>query len=177
MTLAMIDPARIHPLRVLILDVDGVLTDGGIQYSTNGEELKTFHVRDGSGIKYWSRAGHRTALLSGRESTVVKRRADELGISPVKMGAKVKLPAFEEILAELQVQAHECAYMGDDLPDIPVMRKVGLAIAVADAVSEVREISAAVTERPGGRGAVREVIETLLKVQGRWGGVLERYLP
>lgn len=176
-TLNELDPGVIQPVTALILDVDGVLTNGGIQYASDGQELKTFHVRDGSGIKYWCRAGHQAALLSGRESSMVALRATELGIETVVMGAKDKLPALEGILKNLQVSVQQCAYVGDDLPDIPVLRAVGLGIAVADAAEEVKETALAVTERPGGAGAVREVVEFLLKAQGRWDGILARYLP
>jgi YrbI family 3-deoxy-D-manno-octulosonate 8-phosphate phosphatase len=166
---------RLAGLRLLVLDVDGVLTDGGIVYSDAGAEIKRFHVRDGSGIKYWCRAGHRCAFLSGRASPVVERRAAELGVGTVRLGAKVKLPVFREILEALQVTAEETIYVGDDLPDLPPMREAGLAVAVAGAVAEVRDAADAATEHSGGDGAVREVVEAVLQAQGRWDGILERY--
>ncbi len=175
--LAQLPADRLQGIRGLILDVDGVLTDGGIVYTDAGEEMKRFHVRDGSGIKYWIRAGHRVALLSGRSSPVLQRRADELSIAVVHMGAKNKLPVFQEILKELQLTAKECAYVGDDLPDLPPLRAAGLGIAVADAVQELRDAADAVTEQCGGHGAVREVIEALLRAQGLWDRILERYRP
>jgi 3-deoxy-D-manno-octulosonate 8-phosphate phosphatase (KDO 8-P phosphatase) len=164
-------------IRLLICDVDGVLTDGGIIYGTDGLEIKKFHVRDGSGLKFWIRAGHQAAVLSGRESPVVERRAAELGIRLVEQGAKEKLPALERILAAADCPAAEAAYIGDDLPDLPVFHKVGLRVAVADAVAELRREADLVTRAAGGRGAVRELIELLLKAQGRWSGIMARYEP
>jgi 3-deoxy-D-manno-octulosonate 8-phosphate phosphatase (KDO 8-P phosphatase) len=168
---------RIEGIRLLVLDVDGVLTDGRITYSASGDEIKAFHVRDGTAIKYWGRCGHGTAILSGRDSPVVHRRAEELGIGTVRTGAKQKLPAFREILAETGIDAAETAYIGDDLPDLPPMREAALAITVADGVPEAKDAADAVTTRCGGDAAVREVIEHLLRSQGRWDTILERYLP
>ena len=162
-------------IRLLILDVDGVLTDGRIIIDDDGVEQKQFYVRDGSGIKYWHRAGNVSAILSGRKSGAVVARARELGIAVVRQGAKDKLAAYESILAETGFSDGETAYIGDDLPDLPVLRRVGFPAAVADGVPEVRRAALYVTERPGGRGAVREVIEKLLRLQGRWAKVLERY--
>lgn len=170
-----LDAKTVHPITALILDVDGVLTTGAITYLSSGEEMKSFHVRDGSGLKYWRRAGHVVAFLTGRSSPIVERRAEELGVLKVVMGAKDKSPGFDEILAELRLRPEQCAYVGDDLPDIPVLRRVGLGIAVADAVDEVKDAAAAVTERSGGCGAVREVVEAILKAQQRWDGILARY--
>lgn len=163
-------------LKGLVLDVDGVLTRGEIFYTSGGDEGKAFCVKDGTGIKYWQRVGHVTAILSGRKSPVIERRAEELAIAEVVMGAKDKLPAFERICERLKLQPHECVYVGDDLPDIPVIRAAGLGLAVADAAVEVRECAAGVTEAPGGQGAVREVVEVLLKAQGLWQTILSRYL-
>lgn len=167
---------RLQCIDVLVLDVDGVLTDGGIAYTAGGDEVKQFHVRDGSGLKYWHRSGKRSAILSGRSSPVVERRARELGIECVRLGAKDKLPVLHDILAQLAVSPACCAYVGDDLPDLPPMRACGLSIAVADGAAEVRETADAVTEQGGGRGAVREVIEALLRAQGLWATILSRYI-
>ncbi len=167
---------KILPVRFLILDIDGVMTDGSIVYSSSGEEWKAFNVKDGAGIKYWHRAGHAAGIISGRESPAVLRRAKELGIMLVEMNAKQKAPALERLLAATGVKPEEAAMIGDDLPDLPVMRRVGLAVAVADAVEEVKEAADFVTTKEGGKGAVREVIEYILKAQGRWEGIMERYL-
>ena len=168
---------RLLPVRLLILDVDGVMTGGGIYYSSSGEEYKRFDAQDGIGIKYWHRAGHQSAILSGRNSPLVTCRAEELGISSVRMGAKLKQPVLMELLSELNVTSGETVYLGDDLPDIPPMREVGLGIAVANAVAEVRDFADAVTQNKGGDGAIREVVETILKAQGRWDKILSRYFP
>ena len=162
-------------IRLLVLDVDGVLTDGRIVYDSAGGEAKAFHAADGQGIKYWLRAGHQAAVLSGRESETVQRRADELGIALVCMGAKDKLPAFEELLARADASAEETCYVGDDLVDLPVLARAGFAVAVRDAPEEVRRTAHYVTRRPGGAGAVREVIERILRYQDRWADVTRRY--
>ena len=168
----MADPKKI---RLLICDVDGVLTDGRIIFDSAGAEAKQFHVRDGSGLKYWLRAGRQAALLSGRQSPVVARRAEELGITLVEQGAKEKLPALERLLKAAGRRADEAAYVGDDLPDLPVFRVVGFRVAVADAAAELRAAADYVTQALGGQGAVREVVELLLKAQGQWDGILKRY--
>lgn len=171
-----IDREVLSRLRFLVLDVDGVMTDGSITYSSSGEEVKTFNVKDGAGIKYWHRAGHRSGIITGRSSVVVERRAGELDISFVEMGAKAKFPVFAKMLAEAGVGPEETIMIGDDLMDIPILRRVGLGVAVADAVDEVKEVATLVTKKKGGKGAVREVIEFVLKGQGRWGEIFERYL-
>ncbi len=168
-------PAQLQPITTLILDVDGVMTDGSIIYPSSGEEVKAFNVRDGSGLKYWTRSGGKSAIISGRTSPAVERRAEELGFNAVELLAKDKLPALQRVLAKLGVTPQECAYLGDDLPDLPPMRRVGLPLAVADAAPEVRAAAAAITLLPGGRGAVREVIEAILQAQGKWAAILARY--
>lgn len=169
-------PEILAPIRFLVLDVDGVLTDGSITYDANGGELKTFDVKDGAGLKYWVRAGHAAGIITGRSSPMVLRRAEELDIRLVEMNAKNKAPALERMLAAAGVTLAETAVIGDDLPDLPLIRRAGLGIAVADAVQEVREAAGLVTNNRGGRGAVREAIEYILRVQGRWDGILARYL-
>ena len=160
--------ARCQKIEMLVMDVDGVLTDGSIVYTDQGAESKAFHVRDGSGLKMWMVQGKKAALLTGRESPVVARRAAELGLTSVVQGAKDKLAAFTRLLAELNLRADQAAYMGDDLPDLAVLRCCGLAVAVADACPEARGQAQYVTGLPGGRGAVRETIELVLRAQGRW---------
>jgi 3-deoxy-D-manno-octulosonate 8-phosphate phosphatase (KDO 8-P phosphatase) len=166
---------RAAAIELLLLDVDGVLTDGSVIYADDGTELKRFHVRDGSGLKLWRVAGKRVAIVSGRRSAAVERRAVELGIWLVLQGREEKLAAFAEVLATTGLKPEQVCAIGDDLPDIPVMRQCGLAIAVADACAETRAVANFVTSVPGGRGAVREAIEWLLKLQGRWDELTARY--
>lgn len=168
-------PDRAAKVELLLLDVDGVLTDGAIVYADDGTELKRFHVRDGSGLKLWQLAGRRAAIVSGRNSPAVARRAAELGVAPVLQGRADKLAAFEALLAETGLRPEQVCAVGDDLPDLPVLRRCGLAVAVADACPEVRAAADYVTAPPGGRGAVRDAIEWLLKLQGRWAAVVERF--
>jgi 3-deoxy-D-manno-octulosonate 8-phosphate phosphatase (KDO 8-P phosphatase) len=166
--------ARCAAVELLLLDVDGVLTDGVIGLDDRGVEFRNFFVRDGSGLGLWREAGRRTAILSGRAAAVVARRAAELRIWPVEQGTglKGKLDRFRRILADLALEPTQIAYMGDDLPDLPVLSAVGLAACPADAVAEVRTAAHVVTDAPGGRGAVRELIELILRQQGRWDGLL-----
>ena len=148
--------------------MDGVLTDGAIIYGSNGEELKHFHVRDGSALKLWRDAGLRTALITGRSSSVVGRRAAELGIDLVRQGCPDKLAALHPIRAECGAAPEQVCAVGDDVPDVPVLRNSGLAVAVADACSEAVAVAHYVTRVPGGRGAVREAVELVLRCQGKW---------
>lgn len=163
---------RAARVRLLLLDVDGVLTDGSIVYADDGTELKRFHVRDGSGLKLWRQAGMRAAIVSGRRSAAVDRRAAELGVSPVLQGRDDKLTAFAEVLAAVGLSADEVCAVGDDLPDVPVLRRAGVAVAVADACPEVRAAADYVTAVPGGRGAVRDAVEWLMKLRGEWVGLV-----
>jgi 3-deoxy-D-manno-octulosonate 8-phosphate phosphatase (KDO 8-P phosphatase) len=166
---------RAKKIELLLLDVDGVLTDGSIIYTNERVEIKRFHVRDGSGLKFWHLAGKRSAIISGRTSVAVELRAAELGISTVLQGRPEKIPAFETVLSETGFQADQVCAVGDDLPDLPVLRKAGLGVAVADACFEVRNSADYISAAPGGRGAVREVIEWLLKHQGLWDGVVRGF--
>lgn len=166
---------RCAAIRFLVLDVDGVLTDGGIVYAAGGEELKRFHVRDGSALKLWRDAGLRAALLTGRSSPVVTRRAAELGVEHLRQGCADKFTAYQALLAECDVRREEVCAVGDDMPDLPVLRNCGLAVAVADACPEVRADAHYVTRAAGGRGAVREVIELVLRGQGRWRAIVDAY--
>ena len=145
-----------------MLDVDGVLTDGRLWYSANGEELKSFHVRDGLGIKSLLAAGTEVAIISGRASAAVARRAAELGIRHVVQGCDDKGRAFDTLCASLGVSPSAVACIGDDTPDLPMLTRAGLAVAVADAHPDVRAVANRVTTLPGGRGAVREVCDWLL---------------
>jgi 3-deoxy-D-manno-octulosonate 8-phosphate phosphatase (KDO 8-P phosphatase) len=165
--------ARCAAVELLVADVDGVLTDGGIVLGSGGLELKHFHVRDGSGLKLWHQAGRRTALISGRTSQAVEARARELGVAWVYQGAGDKLSALRLALTVADVGPPAVCYVGDDLPDLPAMRACGLAVAVADACAEVRAFAHYTTQAPGGRGAVREVIELILHAQGAWAPLRE----
>jgi 3-deoxy-D-manno-octulosonate 8-phosphate phosphatase (KDO 8-P phosphatase) len=173
--LASID-RRAKRIKLLLMDCDGVLTDGRLTLLENGDEQKTFNVRDGQGISLLHRAGLRSGIISGRMSSAVERRARELGVAYVRQNAKDKLKDFEELMAEAGIASAECAYVGDDVADIPIMQRVELAVAVADAVEETRQAAHYVAKHKGGQGAVREVTELILKAQGRWGELMERYI-
>jgi 3-deoxy-D-manno-octulosonate 8-phosphate phosphatase (KDO 8-P phosphatase) len=164
--------ARARKIRVLLMDVDGVLTAGHILLLPVADgtavEMKSFHSQDGAGLKMAANAGLRTGVISGRQSPATDRRAQEVGMEFVFQGHSEKLPAYEEILRIAGVRDSEVAYIGDDLPDLPILQRVGLAIAVANAVPEVRSAVHLVTERGGGEAAVREAIEGILKAQGKW---------
>ena len=166
--------ARCGPIELLLLDVDGVLTDGVIALDDNGVETKHFHVRDGSAIALWRQAGKRAAILSGRSAPAVDRRAAELGVSPVVQGAAEKGPPFRALVAELGLDARQVCYVGDDLADLPVLASVGLAACPSDAAPEVARAAHVVTGAAGGRGAVREVVELILKRQGVWDRLVAR---
>jgi 3-deoxy-D-manno-octulosonate 8-phosphate phosphatase (KDO 8-P phosphatase) len=159
---------RCGPIELLVLDVDGVLTDSRIIYAGSDVEAKAFHVRDGSGLKYWRDAGKRTAIITGRRSPAVARRAGELGSDFVVQGVADKPAALQSILAATQLAPAQAAAIGDDLPDLLVLRGVGLAVAVADACPEIRNAAHYVTQARGGHGAVREAIELVMRSQGTW---------
>lgn len=167
--------SRARRIKLLLMDCDGVLTDGKIWLTEDYDEQKSFHTRDGQGLSLIHRAGLRTGIISGRKSSAVARRAHDLKIAYVHQFAKDKVQALEEIIAEAAVSSDECAFIGDDLADIAVMRRVGLAIAVADAARETKEAAHYVTEMNGGEGAVREVCELILKSQNRWPELIESF--
>lgn len=167
--------ALAEPVQLLVLDVDGVLTDGGVIRDDAGQQIKRFHVRDGAGIVMWRRLGKDVAIITGKESAVVSHRAEELGIEHVHQNVGHKLDSFKDLCEELGVSANQVAYIGDDLPDLPVMKRVAVPIAVADAAEEVRAIAKYVTRYPGGYGAVRDAIEWLCKEMNLWESVLERF--
>lgn len=167
--------ARARAIRLLLLDVDGVLTDGTVYLSATGEELKAFNIQDGLGIKLLHDAGIATSILSGRRSAAVQRRAEELGIWRLQQGVQDKLTAFSALLDELQLPAEQVACVGDDLPDLPLLRRCGLAATVPEAPSYVRAAAHYVTRARGGRGAVREVCELILEAQGSLATLLAGY--
>lgn len=169
------DP-RFSAIELILSDVDGVLTDGGLYFDNDGIESKKFHIRDGLGIKLWQRAGCRFGILTARTSQIVRLRAAELGVDLVRQGFENKLPAAQEVIRQLRLAPEQVCYVGDDLTDLPVLRYVGLGVAVSDAAAEVKERAALVTSLGGGQGAVRELIETLLKAKGRWDDLIEKYL-
>jgi len=162
-------------IRLLALDVDGVLSDGRITYSSDGHELKTFNIKDGLGIKLLQRAGVKVAIITGRRSETVARRARELGIADLIEGREDKLTALKELCDQLGLGLDECAYMGDDLPDLAAIRAAGLGLTVADAVSEVRAAADWCSQAAGGAGAVREAAEWLLRSRQQWHGLVEAF--
>lgn len=159
---------RCSSIALLLLDVDGVLTDGGILYSDAGTESKAFHIRDGAGLKLWAQAGKKSGIVTGRTSSIVMCRAAELNISILVQGTSDKLAELRKILAEQNLRPEEVGFVGDDLPDVPIMRQCGLAVAVADACAEAKAVAHYVTQTGGGKGAVRETIELILRAQGLW---------
>ncbi len=159
---------RARHIRLLLLDCDGVMTDARLWLTGDGDEQKTFHARDGQGISVWHQAGHKSGIISGRASASVVRRAHELKMEYVHQYAKDKIVALDEIVATAKVSLDECCYVGDDIGDIAVMRRVGLAVAVADAAPDTKGAAHYVTSLAGGNGAVREIIELILKAQNRW---------
>ena len=168
--------SALEKVQLLILDVDGVLTDGSLITHEDGSETKAFHVHDGQGINFIKRAGIHTALITGRASKALERRASELGIEDVFQGDMNKLRCYHQLLEKYDLADEAAAYIGDDLPDLPVMRRVGVPVAVADARPEVKERASYVTECKGGRGAVREFADLLLKAQGKWEAIVGAYV-
>lgn len=162
-------------IKLLLMDVDGVLTDGGIVIHSDGTESKRFHVMDGHRIKMWQRAGLETAIISGRQTKATTLRAEQLGIEHVLQDCKAKLPAFELLLSKTGYSAEEVACIGDDLMDIPLVTRSGFGVAVANAAEELKEVADFVTSRKGGDGAVADVIEMILKNSGQWEPLMERY--
>jgi 3-deoxy-D-manno-octulosonate 8-phosphate phosphatase (KDO 8-P phosphatase) len=164
-------------IEMLVMDVDGVLTDGTLIINSDGTESKFFNSLDGHGIRMWQRLGFKVALISGRASAPTQHRAEQLQIEYVFQDCHYKLPVFKELLEKIALSPDRVAYIGDDLTDLPVIRYAGLGVAVANAVDEVKKYADYVTTRPGGSGAVREVIEYILKNSGRWQQLMTRYLP
>jgi 3-deoxy-D-manno-octulosonate 8-phosphate phosphatase (KDO 8-P phosphatase) len=167
---------RASHIKLLLMDCDGVLTDGKIWILEDGDDQKVFNTRDGLGLELLHRGGLSSGIISGRSSSAVERRARALGMEFVRQGSTNKLKAFEEILAKAGIDDGEVAFIGDDLTDIPIMRRSEFAVAVADAVAETRASAHYVTRAPGGDGAVREAVEVILKAQGRWNELVANYL-
>jgi len=167
---------RARALRLMAFDVDGVLTDGVLSLADDGKEIKNFHTLDGLGMKLLQSAGVELALITGRESRLVARRATELGVEHVFQGADDKLAVLEALRRRLGIAMTACGYMGDDLPDLPLLTRCGFAASVPEAPEAVRERVHYVSRRPGGRGAVREVCELILTAQGAFAAAVGRYL-
>lgn len=163
-------------IRLMILDVDGVLTTGHLTYSANGIEQKDFHVHDGQGLKFLQRSGVEIAIITTCQSLMVKRRTQDLNIKYVYQGQTEKLPAYEELKQKLQLTDEQIAYMGDDLPDLPILRRVGLAISVPNAPQIIRDQVAFVTTKKGGKGAVREVCDFIMQAQNTYQPLVDSYL-
>jgi len=168
--------ARARKIRLLVMDVDGVLTDGRMVLSDRGEELKMFHTHDGIGLVLAHRAGLATAMVTGETSPIAKARGEKLGVGTVVLGARRKGEVVEALLAERGLAADALAYIGDDLLDLPALQRAGLALAPADAVHDVRAAAHVVTRAAGGHGAVRECVELLLRAQGVWDAVLRAFV-
>ena len=163
-------------IKILVLDVDGVLTDGSIYINDHGDEMKAFNSRDGHGIKLLQRAGIETAIITGRVSRALKHRAEELGIRHIYQNAKDKRDAILKLSSELGIDTKEMAYMGDDVVDLPAMVLCAMSFAPSDAMDTVKEMADCVTKLPGGKGAVREAIEVILKKEGLYDEVMKRYV-
>lgn len=166
---------RLKRIRLLLLDVDGVLTDGSIVYSDNGQEIKRFNAKDGLGIRLLMEAGIRVGVVTGRRAPALVHRCNNLGIELIFDGIRDKAAALDEIVVREGVDKNQIAFMGDDLPDISIMKRVGVAAAPADAGEAVRESAAVVTAACGGAGAVRELCERILKAKGVWQTIMERF--
>ena len=167
--------SELADIKLLLLDVDGVLTDGSITYSDSGEQTKTFHSRDGLGLRLLMDAGVRVGIITGRVSKALGYRCENLGITILYDGIKNKSEALEKIIHQTGIPADHIAFAGDDLIDLPVMKKVGISFCVSDAPEEVKQHAHFVTIREGGRGAVREICETILKARGVWKTIMDRY--
>jgi 3-deoxy-D-manno-octulosonate 8-phosphate phosphatase (KDO 8-P phosphatase) len=167
---------RAQRVQLILMDADGVLTDGKIIFFSGGNEAKMFDSKDGVGIRLAQRAGLKTGVISGRESEALLRRCEELGMDEIHQRVFEKLGAYEEILARLGLTDEDCCFIGDDLVDAPVLKRVGLPVGVADGHPALSPLLAYVTERAGGSGAVRETIDLVIRAQGKWDEVVGRYL-
>ncbi len=166
---------RASKISMLVLDVDGVLTDGRIVYADYGDELKFFNVQDGAGLVFWNRVGLKSAIITSRSSKLLKRRAKEMRVDFLSQGSLLKLPVYEQLLKRFRLAPEQVCAIGDDLMELPILRRAGLSVAVANAVTEIRQACHFTTQRAGGQGAVREVIDLILKAKGLWDQVVQRY--
>lgn len=166
---------KLKNVKMVVIDVDGVLTDGSITYTSAGEEIKTFDVQDGTGIKFARRLGLIIVFLTGRNSPIVQERAKELLVEEVHQKIWDKKEVYAQLLKKYDLKDEEVCCIGDDILDLGLMRRAGLAVAVPNAVAEVKQVAHLVTERPGGRGAVREVLDQILRAQGKWAELVSQY--
>ena len=162
-------------IELILSDVDGVMTDGGIHILDDGQQLVKFHIRDGMGVRLWREAGKRFGIVTGRKLESIRKRASDLWLDIMRLGIDDKLPVVDELASEFNITREQICYIGDDLLDRETIRAVGMGVAVADAVEDVRKSARYVTSVAGGQGAVREVVELILKNTGRWDDVLNRY--
>ena len=172
----MIIQQKCQPIQLILSDVDGILTDGGVEFNNQGIETKRFNIRDGLGIKLWQKAGYHFGLITSRTSQIVKIRATELGIDLVRQGVAQKLPTLEEIARSMELDYEQICYIGDDFPDLPCIKAVGLGVTVPEASSEILDAADYITKHAGGHGAIRDLVETILKAQRRWDGVIQQYM-
>lgn len=166
---------KCQAIELLLTDVDGVLTDGGVILNNEGVESKQFHIRDGLGFKLWRQAGFKCGLITGRNSQVVRLRAQELSMDIVRQGITDKATVAQEVLKKFNLEPEQLAFVGDDLIDLGAIRLAGLGVAVADAVDEVKDAADYTTKKPGGKGAIREVIEVILKAKKVWNDIIHTY--
>jgi len=166
---------RMQGIKLILSDIDGVMTSGGITYDNQGVETKTFHVRDGMGIKLWQRTGYRFGIITARSSHIVKLRMDELNVDLVRQGAENKLEIADAIMKEMSLTPEQTCYIGDDLTDMALLQTVGLSASVSDGAPEVKKAVHLVTKAGGGLGAIRELIESILKSQNRWQELVQSY--
>lgn len=163
-------------IKLLILDVDGVLTSGLIFYGSDGSESKAFHIHDGMGIKLLKKSGIAVAIISSKKSIAVEKRMQDLRVEHVYLGYEDKVPPYEELKEQLQLEDHDIAYMGDDLPDLPLLQRVGLSITVPQAPDIIKQHADIITTKKAGKGAVREISELILSAQGRYQSMIQSYL-
>ena len=169
------DQKRAANITTLVIDVDGVLSDGRIVYAEYGDELKFFDVKDGAGLVFWHRAGLKSAIITARTSRLMKRRAKEMRVDVLIHGCLMKLPPYERLLKRWRLRDEQVCCIGDDLMELPILQRAGLAVTVPSGVEEVRRISHYITQHPGARGAVREDIDQILRAKGLWDHLLSRY--
>src|SRR3954467_547129 len=162
-------------IELILSDVDGVMTDGGIHILDDGQQLVKFHIRDGMGVRLWREAGKKFGIVTGRKLESIRRRAADLWLDIIRLGIDDKLPAVDELAAEFGIAREQICYIGDDLLDLKTIQSVGFGVAVADAVEDLRKAAKYITSVPGGKAAVREVIELILKNTGRWEEIMKRY--
>ena len=175
MTLPLDVLQRASKISLLVVDVDGVLTDGRIIYAEYGDELKCFDVQDGAGLVFWHRVRLKSAIISGRKSKLLKRRAKEMRVDFLAQGKLIKLPVYKRLLNKFRVTDEQVCVICDDLMELPMARRAGLAVAVPNAAEEIKKVSHYTTQRSGGRGAVRETVDIILKAKGLWDQILHRY--